>query len=266
MILKMDKKTGNDFNELCLKAIDTNGVFASMGRLMFQTKIISLNAEIASVQIGDLGLPFGVVVKELGLMSENLSALVNEVDRIDHVLASNIAKGLNAKRRMELYQRAISSLRSANNEATFSRSDHWNQALAPGVGEEWLGAMESMEEGSLERTFMNLILTNRKAMLATLATLSRMSREIEKLIGTVAIVAGRQSHFVAIAASVEAANIGEVASDLVTVAKDIKDLAKKIDSVGQSATERIGLLLALEYKVCTPIRKEISTSVIVSHD
>lgn len=224
-------------------AIGLNRTFAGLHSLLFRTRLLALNAEIASARIGATGAAFGVVVKDLLSMGEELRRLTREIEDLFGRVARHVGVWIRARTRFNLYLRVIDALHRG-----VANADGETKTPPPVQGwpvlddtiqtEAGLQAEARAARPALDRTW-TLALANRGDALANLREVRDYCRRLDALLDQLNFVATRQSGFLATTARVEATHADQTAFDLTGVTGDIRDLAQEFTVLQHTATDAV---------------------------
>ena len=250
----MDGGIETEVYELRRRAIDMNLSFAEMAPLLRRVRLLSLNAEITSDQLGERGASFSVVVKEVSSMAAELKELVDETEAASWDVVNLVAFWMRDEKIMDLVQHAINYTRSEqvsedgeNGEPCASLV--WKQALLENVDREWEKEKSLLDPEGTEFRMWESVLEKRKRMLGHLLLLNDMSVRLYAMVERINLVAARKSNFLAVSAMIESARVSEGGSDLTTVAENIRTLANDIAAVESRAIDQAGSLRALSARL-----------------
>ena len=209
----------NSTKEFRRDAMAVQTAFAAMRPLVFKSQILSSNAEITSAHLGDSGLSFGIIARELMTMVRELERLIDELQKVFREVAVNSAEWIKAEHRREIFQRAMSMAQGGDGTEAQKEKFH--------------GLCEKLTENSK---------ASQESMYENIRVVIDLSRKINKFIDRISWVAVRQSHFTAITARVEAAKMEDNGKDIEAVASAIRHLSEEIADAERQARERIHTL------------------------
>lgn len=223
---------------------DIHAINAEIRPLLTRTILISLNAEIASAKVGQLGQPFSVVAREMGKISGILGGLMQEVEVTIQRAIQEIAHWFQTRKKLELLGRSV-VLQDAEAEALMppagtsagppavpDAASHQAEpaqatvpmpALGNGDGRSVQGRLHQMEQQMAE----------------LLATVRDRTHDLHGLLEGMSNSVGRESRYLGLFAKIEAAHINDSAANLSGVALAIQDLATQIDDALAHAKARI---------------------------
>lgn len=245
------------FSDLRTQSIAINRTFADMEPLLMRTVYLSLNAEIASSHIGDPGKPFGIVVKELSYMGNRLDELIKEVESEFAKVVYAISKWIAVERKMTLL---LKSFKNSNEGFTNNSVD----AVMGSYNEEiesdpiafiqqrnihLKGALASYNKDSLQYILLKEAINHRKEIIDFLENIANLTNRLSNVIDKINMVAVRQSHFVAVTAVVESAQIKIDNGHIKTVANSIKELSQDIHKVEGEAKNKILAVASLSSRL-----------------
>ncbi|MGK7345172.1 MAG: hypothetical protein ACNS63_05125 [Candidatus Nitrospinota bacterium M3_3B_026] len=240
--------------ELRRGAIDMNISFARMPPLLRRVRLLALNAEVTSHRIGDLGVSFGVVVKEVSSMAAELRELVGEAEEALWEMARLVALWMRSGQTLRLGQRAVDAVRLAAAEDDPEKGGapafEWKDTLEPGVLDDWKDRMETALGGEgAESVLWPLILGARAEIIRLLVELDTVAGRLSSMIERINLVAARKSDFLAVSAMIESARTGEAGADLAPVAESIKALSGDIAAVEREAFDKARSLRGLSRRI-----------------
>ncbi|MBI5193057.1 MAG: hypothetical protein HZA08_06400 [Nitrospirae bacterium] len=232
----METIKDNSNTDLRVRAINLNRTFAGMLPIIRRTRLISLNAEIASAHIGEQGAPFSVVVKDLLVMSHELSKLIEEIEKIFFEMANHIAKWGVAEMKLDLLKRSLNNVLSQKNEPIFYE---WESSVNSAALRKWENEKSRCTKNSIEYHLWSETINCGREILKNLSTMEGRSKKLCRIIDNIRMVAVRQCHFISITALVESARVNNVQSDLPTVASNIRALSKDIADFEDMAHDQV---------------------------
>lgn len=226
---------GNEVQEVRRIAINMNQTFAGMAPLISATRILSLNAEIASAPMGEAGNPFAVVARELSMMSVEIKQLINDASSSFCVI-NDIAQTVLLERKLKLFREAI------RREWLAREADGRDQMKLP-CGRKWRTFLEGHDMASnasvyagcsscnvklIECDLWRQVMKNGMNLLENLKRIEDLSNRLTSLVDRIRWVAARKSHFIAVSATIEAARFNGSGMSLKAVAESISLLAGNI--------------------------------------
>lgn len=229
------------------KAIGLNRLFSGLQPLLFRTKLLALNAEIASARIGDSGIAFGVVVKDLLAMSSDLRRVTKELEDIFGKIAHHVGIWIRSRTRFDLYLRVTDSLRQGymdreeSAEVSLPLPHKQEQRLILDEGIE----NDAREDEPLRKAHVpydrawSFALSNRREAIGNLREVDLYCQRLRRLLDQLSFVATRQSGYLATTARVEATQADQTAFDLTGVTGDIQAIAREFSVLQQSATDAV---------------------------
>lgn len=251
------------FFDLRTKAIEINRTFADMEPLLARTVYLSLNAEIASSHLGDTGKPFGIVVKELSYMGSELDELIKEIEREFSKVVFAVSKWIASERKMAII---LKSLNHSNEGLTVGNEG--GRAISPynnncsdtiafiQLGEEKIKILlQKYKEDTLQNLLLSEAMNCRKEIIHFAEKISNITGKLSGIIDKINRVAVRQSHFVAVTAAIEAAQLKANSSHIKTVANSIKKLSQDIHRVENEAKNKLLSLASLSSQLFRNIKK-----------
>ncbi|HEX7926750.1 MAG TPA: hypothetical protein VF678_04100 [bacterium] len=228
-------------------AIDIHRAFSELNPVIHRTRMLSLNAVVASARTGVSGDSFGVIAKELSGVSTELSRLIGEMETLFHTVVGHIARTVQAEDQARLYRRALGFMAAPDGAAPDDTSPEAQRALpAPGL--------VSGGEGHNVTILETQVGQSEGALIAGLEAVEALSRQLTQRIARINWVAVRQSHITAVAAQIEAARTPK-GSGLMEIARIVRDLAAQIAVTESAAKQKIEDLEALAGLVVGPLRK-----------
>jgi len=252
MLLTMGMaKTSLDFDQLRASALNINRVFAGITPIISQTRLLSLNAEIASALTGKQGDPFRVAVKDLLVMSGELSKLIGEVEIVFHEVANYIAKWVAAEMRLNIFQRSLDSVWDLsgedNNSGDIKECDkyQWDSTLCDGVIAKWKSHQNKCDKYSIEYQLWSHIIDSGNEALKNLYAVEKLTKKLSRFIDNIRMIAVRQSHFISVTAMIESTRVEDDSSDLSTVALSIRELSSDIANLEDNAHDHILSLISM---------------------
>lgn len=228
------------------QAIGLNRLFSGLQPLLFRTKLLALNAEIASARIGDSGIAFGVVVKDLLAMSSDLRRVTKELEDIFREVAQHVGVWIRCRTRFTLYLRVTDALWQGYNAQDGDgapppppRNLAKRIILDEGI-EQDARADESLRKAHLpyDRAW-SFALSNRREAISNLREVDVYCQRLHRLLDQLSFVATRQSGYLATTARVEATQADQTAFDLTGVTGDIQAIAREFSVLQQSATDAV---------------------------
>lgn len=232
----MDTNKNSSHSDLKVRAINLNRTFAGLLPIIRRTRLISLNAEIASAHIGEKGAPFSVVVKDLLVMSHELSKLIEEIEKIFFEMANHIAHWGVAEMKLDLLKRSLNNVWSQEKEKCFYE---WELSVTSEILKKWENEKQRCKHNSIEYHLWREAINCGREILENLSTMERRSKKLCRFIDNIRMVAVRQCHFISITALVESARVGNTQSDLPTVAGNIRVLSKDIADFEDMAHDQV---------------------------
>lgn len=238
----------NDVQEVRRIAINMNQVFARMAPLVFSTRVLSLNAQIASAPLGSAGFPFAVVARELAAMSVEINQLVAEASSSFCVI-NEIAQTVMMERKLNLFRAAL-----RNEWLALDACGRGGEKLP--CGREWRTFLEGRDMaqsastyaacsacgvGSVECNLWRQVMKLGMGLMDNLKRIDELAKGMSNLVERIRWVAARKSHFIAVSASVEASRFNGNGAAIRAVAENITVLAGNIvamqDRMHEAATE-----------------------------
>lgn len=244
-------KTSLDFDQLRTNAININRVFAGITPIIRQTRLLSLNAEIASALTGEQGDPFRVAVKDLLVMSGELSKLIGEVEIVFHEVANHIAKWVAAEMSLNLFQRSLdrvwdlSEEDNGSDDVKESDRNQWDSTLCDGVIAKWKSNQHKCERHKIEYRLWGHIIDSGNEVLDNLYAVERLTKKLSRFIDNIRMIAVRQSHFISVTAMIESTRVDDDSSDLSTVAESIRELSRDIANLEDNAHDHVLSLISM---------------------
>jgi hypothetical protein len=233
----------NDESSLHLfasQAISLNRTFSGFRALLFRTKLLALNAEIASARVGVFGKAFGVVVKDLIGLGETLRHEVADLETVFSSVASHVGEWTRSRTRFGMYLRVVDALNQGLGRTDGEAS--WMKAygiLSTGVEEAYLAqAAMRNEHPALERAW-TLARKRRDEALKHLLGVGKACGRLKRFLDRLNFVATQQSSFLATTARVEAAHADQTGFDLDSMAADIQGLAHEFSALQRNAYDAV---------------------------
>lgn len=229
---------------------DIHAINAEIRPLLTRTVLISLNAEIASAKLGQLGQPFSVVAREMGKISGMLGGLMQDVEGTIQRAVQQIAHWFQASKRMELLGQSLHLLLAetgdpaallAPAEEPAPPAERLPAPLAPGEPEAEAALAAPLSAECDRRGFrVKGHLQDMELEMANLLTnVSDRTRDLHGLLEGMSNSVGRESRYLGLFAKIEAAHINHGEASLSGVAMAIQDLATQIDGALATAKARI---------------------------
>lgn len=228
-----------DFSGLRKMAINLNNTFSGIVPLMRQTQYLSLNAEIASAEIGVVGEPFAVVVRELFFMTKELSTLTDEVKDTLNVVNSIAAMVVDEKK-LHLLQTALQHLGEQRREEEPKKEMRlhcgmkFNHVLNQRSLDEWSREWKRCgrcANNTVECVLWKRTIQNGLSIMENLKLIDSLATKILRLAERMRMIAALKSHFIGISAMIKAARVNSEGSGLRTVAENIQTLSKDISAM-----------------------------------
>lgn len=232
----MDPNKNSSHSDLRVRAINLNRTFAGMLPIIRRTRLISLNAEIASAHIGEQGAPFSVVVKDLLVMSHELSKLIGEIEKIFFEVAKHIAKWGIAEMKLDLLKRSLNNVLSQKDEPI---TYNWESSVNSTTLRKWENEKLRCTKKSIEYRLWSETINCGREIMENLSTMEGRTKKLCRIIDKIRMVAVRQCHFISITALVESARVNNIQSDLPTVASNIRALSKDIAEFEDMAHDQV---------------------------
>lgn len=244
-------------------AIDMNQVFAKMTPLIFSTRILSLNAEIASAPLGIAGYPFAVVARELTAMSVEINQLINEASSSFCVI-NEIAQTVLMEKKRNLFREALrhelmarkaegrgeEKLPCGSGLCTFIEGQ--DMALNASTYATCSACKVERIECTLWRQMMKLGM----GLMESLKRIDDLSKRLTSLVERIRWVAARKSHFIGVSANVEASRFNGNGAALRAVAENITLLAGNIAAMQDRMHEAAMNLTRLVPHAVEQMRRE----------
>ncbi len=234
-------------------AINMNQVFAKMAPLIFSTRILSLNAQIASAPLGYAGYPFAVVARELVVMSAEIDQLVTEASSSFCVI-NEIAQTVMMEKKLNLFREALrhelmareaegrgeERLPCGSSLCTFIEGQ--DMALSASTHATCSACKVERIECTLWRQIMKL----GAGLMENLKRIDDLSKHLTSLVERIRWVAARKSHFIGVSASVEASrfngngdSIRAVAENITLLARNIAAMQDRMHEAAMNLTQRV---------------------------
>jgi hypothetical protein len=237
-----DSRRGETEREAALRifasqAIGLNRTFSGLRSLLFRTKLLALNAEIASARVGASGEAFGVVVKDLIEMGETLRTEVADLEQVFSTVANHVGEWIRSRTRFAMYLRVVDALnRGAGGDVPQTRT---RSILSAGVEKDYRAqAKERRKRPALERTW-TLARQRRSEALEHLQGVGEACGRLRRFLDRLNFVATQQSSFLATTARVEATHADQTAFDLGSMAGDIQGLARDFSALQRNASDAV---------------------------
>lgn len=249
---------GQDLSRFCADAIGLNRTFSGLQGLLFRTKLLALNAEIASAHVGETGASFGVVVKELISMGTQLREVVADLEEVFREVAHHIGVWIRSRNRFEMYLRvvdALQSARTAEDEAAACPAAAGQSLIDADLGAYRCAHRIDDEPTSIARTW-ELALARRREAIESLEKVYRCSRGLLSLLQRLNLVATRQSGYLSTTARVEATHADQTAFNLDAVAQDIGQLATDFAALQHEAQDAATELTAEAKRITARIETD----------
>lgn len=253
----------NEVQEVRRIAINMNQVFAKMAPLIFSTRILSLNAQIASAPLGAAGYPFAVVARELAVMSAEITQLVNEASSSFCVI-NEIAQTVMMERKLQLFREAL-------HREWLARDAVGREQEKLPCGREWHTFLEGQDmalnasthaacsacavglfECNLWRQTMKLGM----GLMENFKRIDDLSKRLTSLVERIRWVAARKSHFIGVSANVEASRFNGNGTSIRAVAENITLLAGNIAAMQDRMHEAAMELTRLVPRAVDQMRRE----------
>lgn len=222
------------------RAIGLNRIFASLPSLLFRTRLLALNAEIAGARVGETGAAFGVVVKELVVMGGELRRVTDDLEALFGEVARHVGDWIRARNRFSLYLRVIDALNLGAAEEGAETVSVAERSLLDGrVLEDAAAQSEACGvRPSLERSW-RLALERRDDALRQVDAIDDCCRRLLRLVERLGFVATRQSGYLATTARIESTHADQAAFDLSGVTGDIEELARDFSALQHAAGDAV---------------------------
>lgn len=219
--------------ELRAQSIAINRTFADLGPLLVNTKFLALNAEIAAAHMGNEGLTFGIVAKEVIEMGTQLAEIVGELESVFKAMAAGVARWITADKRVAIYQRTLDRLESVKRA---EGEDAENEEADKATTAEPVAIPSAESSEHILRSYVDRLQTESGGELNNLRV---QGKSITGALDRLNIIATRKSNYLAISSNVEASLIFGDASGLKTVAENLAKLAKRFSALEKEAADRV---------------------------
>lgn len=224
------------------RAIGLNRTFSGLQKLLFRTKLLALNAEIACARIGKTGVAFDVVAKDLITLGDLLRHDVVLLQTKFSAVAHHVGVLIRARQRFRSYLAVIDAVnQQAGSDEGVSRVRGLSLLSAE--------VMARYEEQDARRKRTPLLasawekaLRCRKEATEHLSAVDVCFGGLQNFLRRLSYTATRQSGFLATTARVEASHVDQTEFDLDAVAEDIQALARDFASIQTDANNAVGAL------------------------
>jgi len=221
---------------LKLKAIDVNLSFKGIMDLTRHSRKLAINAQVASSRIGAAGEPFSVLVKELIVMSEELTRMIEEVEDIFAKMVNQVAKWNGENKRGKFFAESL-NLIIAKEKAESAEDDDGNETEKPDKHQFLPGTAGEHLERILE--------TSKKTIADQREGLFENAQKLAGLLGGVRNMTQKHSKYLAITAKVESVRVSDYGEDLIIVAENISQLTADIAKIHEDAEEEVYKLIKM---------------------
>lgn len=249
-------------------AIGVNRTFADLAPLLFRTRLLALNAEIASVRVGGTGASFGIVVKELLAMCAELRGIVADIEEIFADIAGCVGVWIRSRTQFDMYLRVVDALNTTNSgqsDGGEGKGNGEDASFPPVTGTPLLsGKIHALHERqqtaarkrpALGRTWP-LALSMRERAVENIAAIEDGCARLIRLLQRVNYVATLQSGYLATTSRLEATNADQTDFDLSGVVGDIQQLAGDFSTLQADATDAVRKLSVAADRVMQTIDRD----------
>jgi hypothetical protein len=232
----------DQFDALSSHALNVGRALAALAPLVSRTRLHSLNARVAALQLGTDGAAFGVVARSLAEVGDELAELAIQVEACRADVINALARCARAECWLDVSRRGL---------GTGAGADPTADPLPMPTATVWSAARDVAPP--LEAALWSAILSYRRDMVLAVATLAERVRDLLRLTGAVERVAERHGFFIGTNALVEASRLGRDGEGVTTLAVVLRDLTVDIRAGVRVAKTEAAALVEL-------------TGVLVNHD
>lgn len=247
-------------NELCTRAISINRTFSGLRPLLFRTRLLALNSEIAAARVGADAVSFAVVVRDLNQMGLDLREIVTTTENLFLQIAEHVGWWIRLQARINLYRRTLDhhlELRHAD-DGVIAHATSSVLAIAllsndlPELAEK---QRRAFRDDSVLQTLWDQVLSQHETAINHLRDLETVAHKLIRLLEQMEFVATRQSNYLATTSMIEASRAGESFTMLGPVAESIQELARSFVELQNQAQDRVLKLSSLSGKVVRLTRR-----------
>jgi hypothetical protein len=240
--------TRTRFDDLSSRALNVGRALAALTPLVKRTRLHSLNARLAALQLGSSGAAFGIVARALAELGDELAALAVDVEECRADVIDALACCARSEGWLALYGRSISGAGATDPRA---------EPLVHSTGLAWSAARDAVGTG-LDSSLWTGMISYRADMLRHLARLRTQSDRLLRLTDDVERVAERHGFFIGTNALVEASRLGEAGQSVTALAVDLRNLTLDIRAGVQVAN---GQARRLAEVASALVRGEVATAI-----
>lgn len=220
-------------------AIGLNRTFSGLQQQLFKTKLLAMNAEIACSRLGEAGVAFGVVARDLIGVGATLRAEVGELEGQFHEIACSVGALIRSRHRFRSYLAVVEAVHQQEAADGLGKGLTEMPPLAPDFADRHDSDASARENVPLLQHAWNGASGCREDIFNTISSVSECCQNLTAFLQRLNFIATRQSGFLATTARVEAAHVDDKEVDLGAVADDIHGLARDFSTLQGKAEDAV---------------------------
>ena len=258
----MKSKKELEFSLLCSKAINLQRVFSRLKPLIYQSRLLSLNAEVICAHVGEKGGPFSIVARELIVIIDSLDELILEIEGVFFRVVQELTNWIKTESQAFLYIRALEISKRWEAPGPAGNGNGRLRAeglvlLESGLGDYLDRAAINQSTSLFEKMLYRELIQARARIFSHLEGLRTTTSKLNGHIERINRVAVRQARLTAISAQIEAAHLVSINTKFKNVANDFEQLSYQIGDIQSTAKEQIESLLGMIIGFLQPIQDEM---------
>ena len=226
------------------EALGINRCFLRLRPLYPVAHKLALNAEVSSARLGRDGRALNVVMREVGGVTDMLSALVEAVEAEFAELVRLVARWIRLDSQLQLYTRAVDQSRARRGLPPA----RWPSPLAPDAPAQWQALAADAPAG--ERALWAVLRARRSELLGLLAEVQGIIRALDRHVEQVSWVATRKTRYITTIVCVETSRLSD--GSVAGLSGRMRDLSERIAEVEEQARRQVDRLVALSHALSPP--------------